>query len=404
MLLGKVVLISIDSVSDNDFDKLKKYPNFTKFVSGACVVRGVKSIFLSNTYPIHTSVMTGVMPFEHGIFSNTRVEPHEKNPHWNFYAKDIKVKPLWQLAKENGLKTAGFMWPVSAGAKGIDYNIPEIFAREGENQLIKSFKNGSTLLQIREFLRHGKELNTKDIISLDNFTTSCACDVLREKKPDFTFIHLISYDNAHHHNGKNSERCELAMQMIDKCLGRIMDTVDDDTAIIIFSDHGQLDVHTAITPNMLLLKMGHLSMAEDETISDYKAHFESLGGSSFFKNISLSATELDSVKAELEKCEWFNRFLTEEEMQVSGHGEYAFGICAKTGYHMLNSFQEEKGNHGYPLDYDNYDVIYGIYSKNVNAGTELSGGNLLNVSALIANELKINAPQIKGKIKREIYK
>ncbi len=402
--MGKVLLISLDAVSDSDFNKLKEYPNFKKYTENACMVREVNSIFLSNTYPIHTSIMTGVMPFEHGIISNSKVEPHEKKPHWNFYAKDIKVKTLWQYAKERGLKTAGLIWPVTAGAKDIDYNIPEIIARDDENQIYLSLKYGSKFFQLREFLRHKKFMSTKDIVSLDKFSVACACDIMREKSPDFTFIHLISYDSAHHVFGKNSENCEIAMQNLDECLGKLMDAADEDTSIIIFSDHGQLDVHTAIFPNTTLLEMGHLTMGEDDTVSSYKAVFESLGGCSFLKNESLSKQEIDEIKQKISEQDYFNRFLTEEEMQVSGYDDFEFGICAKIGYHFLNSFQEEKGNHGYPIDYENYKVMYGINSKNTNTGIELCGGDLLSVSALVAKELGIFTKQIKGKIKRGIYK
>ncbi len=34
--------------------------------------------------------------------------------------------PLYDVAKEKGLTTAAFLWPVTAGSK-IDYNLAEIF-------------------------------------------------------------------------------------------------------------------------------------------------------------------------------------------------------------------------------------------------------------------------------------
>lgn len=64
--------------------------------------------------------------------------------------------PLYDVAKEKGLTTAAFLWPVTASSK-IDYNLAEIFPnRIWTNQVLVSLKASSPLFLYEMNKKYGK--------------------------------------------------------------------------------------------------------------------------------------------------------------------------------------------------------------------------------------------------------
>lgn len=56
--LDNLLLISLDGMSDADIAILRNMPNFQRLFM---LVNNVDSVFLTNTYPVHTSVITEVL-------------------------------------------------------------------------------------------------------------------------------------------------------------------------------------------------------------------------------------------------------------------------------------------------------------------------------------------------------
>ncbi len=393
--MRKLVLISLDAVSDETFETLKKYKHFRALCEESTLVRQVQSLFLSNTYPIHTSIATGLYPYEHGIVSNTKVQPETNKPDWITHSQWIQGKTLWQAAYEKGLKTAAVMWPVTGGAKEIAYNVPEVMAKPGESQLVVSLKAGSKRLQIKEFLRHRKVLKGISQPELDDFSTLVMKDIIKEKQPDLMLLHLTAYDSLCHHYGRGAKELHVAYESLDKSLARILEVLDKDTTVVFFADHGQLNVDHCILANNYLEEMG---------LTYQEAYIECCGGSAFLHNYKCSSEKVEQIKERIKQSRGFNRFLTPEEMQVCGRSTLAFGFCAKEGYYYEREEKKEKGNHGYPLDYPGYQVFYGVKGKNFEGGKVLKGGSLLDVTALVAAECELDMPDIRGKVKKKIYK
>ena len=93
-----LIMISLDAISDSDINYLLTLPNFRKLASWGLLHRKVDSIFISNTYPVHTSISTGVMPSEHGLFDNVIYDPFKNSEKWRAHKKLIKVKTLPERA------------------------------------------------------------------------------------------------------------------------------------------------------------------------------------------------------------------------------------------------------------------------------------------------------------------
>ena len=388
-----MLIISYDAIGNDEFDRLLQYPVFNAFSKKCAVFRNVSTVFLSNTYPVHTSVATGVHPKEHGISSNTEAFPSAATASalsvWNCSEKMIRAKTIWQDAFKKGIKTAAVLWPVTGYSKTINYNMPEIRARPGKSQILTSLKAGSTFLQLKLFLRHRKLMDGLNQPNLDNFSAACMADILKKKKPGLALVHLTAYDSLCHDYGKGGAELETAFQALDKNLSLLLEAAGDDD-IILFSDHSQLNIHTVIDPNLELVKRNLIKQTECGYLpGESGCFFELCGGSAFFHAGKTDENQISELRSCIEKSVGFRRFLTPEETDRAGMLKAAFGFCAKEGccYEIFGT--QKKGNHGYPLDMKNYTVFYMVKGCGLEAGSVVQDGSLLDIAALVRKRLNI---------------
>ena len=372
------LVISFDSVGDSVFEAMaadgENHPNVAAFAREAYYRGGVKTTFVSNTYPVHATVATGKPPRDHGIVSN--LLPPKKNGErpWAQMAGQVKAKTLWDAAREKKLSTAAMLWPTTCGAK-IDRNMPETHPEKGQNPLFRGLLYGSALFQFSALLRRGGKL-VKALkggpgagrAALDDFVVSVTCDMLKKEKPDLVMVHLLAYDMLFHFAGSKGPEIEIAKKTLDSSLGRLLESWGGRGTVVVFSDHSQLDVNENVDLRALY----------------GDAVFEQVGGSAFLKS--------SGAIADVEGRPWFGRYLTEGEMRESGYsGKSLVGVAAKPGC----AFSESggyKGAHGYPADYENYAVFYGAKGENFPPGREQAWlkNRVTDVTAIVARELNLD--------------
>ncbi|MCL2721498.1 MAG: alkaline phosphatase family protein [Treponema sp.] len=372
-----LLVISFDAIGDKAFEEMaqdnKNYPNIAAFKEKAIYCGGVKTITVSNTYPVHTTISTGKLPKDHGIISN--MLPPNKNGEcsWAQMAKYIKTKTIWDAAKEKKLIVAAILWPVTNGAK-IDYHLPETHAEKGQNLLLKMFRYGSFFFLLFALLKHGGIL-IKAIIknkmkgmgqpAVDNFITAVTCDLLKRKKQklDLVLVHLFAYDHSFHYAEPGSKERDIAKKAMDTNLGKLLTNWGDDT-VILFSDHSQIDIKENI----------NLQAMYGDCVD------EQCGGCAF----------LNKAIEDIEKKTWFERYLTKEEMLESGFSDkQVIGIAAKAGF-CFSQYNGFKGNHGYPADYENYNVFYALKSKKIKPEQAQLKNHIIDITRIIAKELELD--------------
>src|SRR3984885_11675955 len=122
-----LLVISIDGmrpdyVSAADRHGLK-IPNLRRILATGAHASGVRGVLPTVPYPSHTTILTGVWPVKHHIYSDVVFDPLDRNlAGWMWYAQDIAVPTLWQAASKAGLVVGSVSWPVSVAAQGIAYN------------------------------------------------------------------------------------------------------------------------------------------------------------------------------------------------------------------------------------------------------------------------------------------
>jgi len=387
-----MLIISFDAVGDSEYERLLAYPAFSALSERSAAYRNIPSIFPTNTYPAHVSIATGALPREHGVYANMSPFP-SRRASWNSSERNIRKTTLWQAAKRHGVDTAVVFWPVTAFSRSIRYNIPEVIAPQGKNQIITSLKAGSKLTQIKLVWRYGKLLAGIEQPSIDNFAAACMADILRNKNPGLALIHLTAYDSLCHKSGKNGELIETAYESLDRNLGALLDAAGPDRDIILFSDHSQIDVHTIADHNKMLCGSGLIEKTADGYAPGaHNCFFENCGGTAFFHRGSLPSGQADDIRKYIESGDDFRRLLTGDELTDAGWGgpDKGFGFCAKAGFcYGLYEPGSMKANHGYPLDMPDYTVFYMVRGCGLEPGVSSGTGGLRDITALAARSLGI---------------
>lgn len=285
-----VVLITIDGFrSDFYLDESWGMVNLRQMKERGIYAEGVNPVFPSSTFPNHTTIMTGVRSAEHGIYYNNQFAS-DGTGEWFWYANSIQAPTLWDAVSEAGLKSVSVNWPVSVDAP-IDYNIP-IIKEPGISRLqaIKKHSKPEGLFEEIEQYATGKMGNLdfsmqEDYLLLDQNLARITAYLIKKYKPALTTVRLSLTDNFQHEQGRDGDKVRRVVAGADRSIKTILDGIEragilDETAVIVTGDHGFVNRHTLLAPNVWLKRAG---LIEDAKNSDWKAQFHTAGGSAFLQ-------------------------------------------------------------------------------------------------------------------------
>jgi hypothetical protein len=243
-----VILITIDGGAAYHLDNPNlSLPNIRKMITeGAWADKGSETVFPSVTHPSHTSIITGVRPIKHGDLENALYEREYDRtdpPNSLLHSQVVKVKSLFDEAKEKNLTTASIFWPETGMDPSIDYNL--MLRTTGkketviENSWTKELRaNGVPIDFYYQILDHKASTEL-----FDPLNTLALCDVIEKHKPNLMAIHLVSTDGREHTYGPTSQLAVAAFEEADALIGRIVEAtkkagIYDETAFIVTADHG----------------------------------------------------------------------------------------------------------------------------------------------------------------------
>ncbi|MBC8025701.1 MAG: alkaline phosphatase family protein, partial [Steroidobacteraceae bacterium] len=206
---GTVLLISIDGLPPRYVTEARRFnlsiPTLRSFVERGAYASGVIAVTPTVTYPNHTTMVTGVLPAQHGITTNTTFDPLNVNRDgWFWYAEDIRVPTLWSAASAAKLRTASVNWPVTVGDRNIDFLLPEYWrtSTADDSKLLRALTRPEGLLERLE-----RKVGTAfvdgntDTLESDRVRTRYALEILRNERPQFMAVHLVALDGTQHRDG-----------------------------------------------------------------------------------------------------------------------------------------------------------------------------------------------------------
>jgi predicted AlkP superfamily pyrophosphatase or phosphodiesterase len=281
---GKLIVLSLDGLRPDIYRSSQwkdRFPNLAALEKAGASAEAVETIYPSTTYPAHATIVTGLPPRGHGIYSHlASLDPTEKHRPWYWFAQALRAPALWDVACASKRVTAAISWPVSAGAR-INLNIPEIWNPEvaDPHQDFDTAARHSTPGLFADVAQKLMPMLGKT--DPDQLRGEAALYLWNRYRPDLMMVHFVWYDSQAHLFGPTSPQALQALQSADLALGRIQDAIssDDSTALVVLSDHGFVPVTKEAAPLVTFAEHGLFARGADGSIALRRLGAVNAGGS-----------------------------------------------------------------------------------------------------------------------------
>jgi predicted AlkP superfamily pyrophosphatase or phosphodiesterase len=405
------LVISVDGLGAGLYDRLAAkihISSLPRLRREGSYAEGVVGVYPTVTYPSHTTIITGRMPAEHGIYSNLSSREPGKNPEdWFWFTKAIKVPTLWDEARAHHMTTGAVFWPVTAGAP-IDWDVPEIW--DPQKPLVVDpiyvAKYATPGLLFDALLEIGPPLPGQE---LDVTRTRLATFILKKHKPNLMLVHLVDLDEAEHHFGPDSPQAAATLEKIDGHIGELLAAdqaagLADSTDVFIVSDHGFLPVEMEIKPNVLLVKAGLLTADEKGHITGGRIATVANGGSFFIywpESEELRSKVDEALKplrdqgvlwAVLERAA-LKELAAEPAAQMALEATTGYAFSSSAAGDLLEKEENTTGTHGHLPFRHELEASFIAWGPDIKSGVDLHTIRMTDIAPTILKAMGIDDPE-----------
>ncbi len=372
-LADHVVLISIDGLRPEFYLDRASWgaPTLQQMASAGVHAQAVRGVFPSVTYPSHTTLVTGALPARHGILYNSPFEAGGQTGRWYWESDSIRVPTLFSALREQGRTTAAVMWPVTLNAP-MSFLLPEYWSLDRTKDRVQTLREVSTpgLLAEVELEATGRLSSRNfsgDDMTRDDRLGAAAAYLLETRKPALLAVHLVGTDHFQHEEGRSGPKTERAVSGVDRAVAQIMEAaaragILERTAFVIAGDHGFVNTHTSVNPNVWLANAGLLDSTRSR--GNWRAAFHVEGAAAFLQtrrandSVAINAARRAVNDAPAAARRLF-RFVERDELDLIGADpRVAFALTSQQGVRMGSGAvapavrPSSGGTHGYfPSDF-----------------------------------------------------
>jgi len=429
-----VLMISIDGmkpgyVTEADARGLR-IPFLRSLLRDGVYADGVTGVWPTNTYPSHTTLVTGVSPAEHGVYNNPEFDPQRTYAGaWYWYAQQVRVPTLWQAAHEAGLRTASVGWPVSVGANGIDWLIPEYWrinpgqsSNPSDRDLIAALSHPVTMLDQMQHELGPYMMGNDTSLHGDQIKTRFALGILGKQKPTFMTIHLSSLDETEHARGPFSVQAYKNLEAIDGLVSQLAAAAranDPSTVVMIVSDHGFVPITHQLNLFVPFLQAGLIHTRMDQetktvTIDSWKAQPWLASGMAAIM-LNRTGNAADDQQTERQVRDLIQKLATDSNngifaildrnqlKQRGGFPDAAFLVVLKAGYYaggsltgnLLEVVPGTRGGHGFSPQFPEMRASFFVAGKGI-GHRDLGIIDMRQIAPTVAAILKVQMPMAKA--------
>ena len=148
-----LIVISSDAMVGEDLEYFKTKPSYQNIFRGGAEITNVSSIYPSVTFPAHATMITGMYPEHHGVFSNMQLIPGSDPTPWQWNYDFLQCSDIFRAAKAVGKSTAAVFWPVTAGNPAIDYHIADYWAQSDQETNAEAFARSGSIPGVVDIVR-----------------------------------------------------------------------------------------------------------------------------------------------------------------------------------------------------------------------------------------------------------
>lgn len=289
--MKKVLVIGLDGAT---FDNLKpwikegKLPNFSNIMKNGFHAP-LKSTVPHITLPAWTSLFTGKTPGKHGIFDFIKIRPDYETQ--IFTLRDVNAKAVWKMLSEAGRKVCVINVPMTyppekvngcmiSGAPCLTFDEDSTYPKALWMEVSKEVPDYK-ILETGGFGQFRDSERLMDEIHTATESRAKAVRYLIEKKEwDFFMVVFFACDIIQHAFWKYMDAAHPAhtpegarkygnvllayYQKIDSLIGDILGRVDQNTTIMIVSDHGGGPLYKGVFINNWLMEKNLLKLKETD--------------------------------------------------------------------------------------------------------------------------------------------
>lgn len=237
------------------------------------------------TVPAWSVMMSSRSPGSLGIYGFRNRMNRSYDQYSIANSESIQVDRLWDLLSKagkkvvllgvpqtyppspvNGIMVTDFLTPNTK----VDYTYPPEFRKEVESVV------GEYLFDVREFRNENKKKILAEIYEMTEKRFKLARHLLPRSDWDFFMMVEMGIDRIHHafwgamdreHRryipGNPDEKVIFEYyQYIDREIGRLLELIDEETTVLVVSDHGAIRMEGGICINDWLVSKGALSILE----------------------------------------------------------------------------------------------------------------------------------------------
>lgn len=414
-----VLMISIDGLRPADVIEAEakglKLPNLRRFVAEGTYATGVTGVVPTVTYPSHTTLITGAAPARHGIVGNQTFDPLRINQGgWYWYASDIKVDTLWEAASRAGIKVGNVHWPVSVGARGVNWNLPQIWrtGHPDDAKLLTALATSGLIPELEAEAKDSYPLGIDEEATGDERRGRFAVAMIRRHNPGFLTVYLAGLDHQQHADGPDAPTARAVLERLDAVVGRLsvaMLAARPDAVIAVVSDHGFAPVSNDTSLFRAFIDEGLIRLDAAGKIASWDATIDSEGGSaSVYLARPDDAALVAKVAAVLERVRADPRsgitgIAQRNELPALGanpQASFYIGFAPGTGAAdfkggdapLFQSFAE-RGTHGYMPSEPLMRSTFMIMGRGIPKGRSLG---VIDMRAIAPTLAKLLGTQLKG--------
>lgn len=417
-LAEPVLLISIDGLRPGDVLEADKrglsIPNLRRFLSDGAHATGVTGVLPTLTYPSHTTLLTGVSPARHGIVGNTSFDPMQINEGgWYWYASDIKVQTLWEAAAGRGLTTGNIHWPVSVAAKGVRWNLPQIWhtGHADDAKLLDALATPGLRTELERAAGEPYAMGIDESMEGDENRGRFAAALIAAHRPDFLTVYLTALDHEQHGQGPGTPSAHAVLEKIDGIVGRLIAAeraAHPDAVIALVSDHGFEATQTQLNLFRAFIDAQLITLDKDGKVASWRAMPWPSGGSAA---IMLAKPEDEDVSAQVkallvklagDPANGIAQIADRQEVaRRGGNPQASFYVNLRPGF-VASTFQAArgpivgpapiKGMHGYFPGPANLLSTFLIMGARVPAGKNLGQIDMRAIAPTLASVMGVSLP------------
>lgn len=362
-----VVLVSMDGFRW-DYARQFNLPNLKQIAKEGVHAKSMRPSYPSKTFPNHYSIVTGLYPDHHGIINNAfydtalnesfSLSTNAKNDS-RFYGGN----PIWNVAEQQGVKTASFFWPGS----DTDQKRPTYYKNYDDK------------------VPYGTRIDT--VIKW--------LQLPEKERPHLITLYFDEPDHTGHDFGPLSPENKKMVIKMDSIMGQLSSKLNQlaigkQINLIIVSDHGMTDISNdkkvAILDYIKPEWLGYKTVINPIMSLEAKAGFQD--------SIALALKKVPHIKF------WKSTDVPKRLHYGTNPRVHDFVIESKKGYSLVSKRDQniKGGTHGYDNKEKDMHAIF--YAKGPAFKVDKKVGTFQNVSVypLIAHILGLQIDEVDGKL------